>query len=638
MCGFAGILGTGGARPRLPEQQLLRKMANRIAHRGPDDAAEFIDDNLGFAHRRLSIIDLTTGGQPMCSADGQVAIVFNGEIFNYIELRRDLQRQGTTFRTTSDTEVILELYRTHGIECVNRLNGQFSIALWDRRSKTLHLIRDRIGICPLFYAIEPGQVVFGSEIKALLPALQHKPSISINSLDQVFTFWAPLSPNSIFEGVREVSPGQIITVADGDLSESRYWDWPVPDGVYSTAAEDDLAGELHDLLVDATCIRLRSDVPVGAYLSGGLDSSAIVSLILNHTDNQLRTFSLTFDDEDFDESSFQATLVGHAKVEHSELRVGQSQILENLEKTVWHTETPILRTAPVPMGLLSGHVQDSNYKVVLTGEGADEVLGGYDLFKEAKVRQFWARQPDSELRPLLLKRLYPYLRLPAGKDAEYLKMFFGQGIDFPGDPGFSHIPRWTTTAKAKRFFSGEARSELADNPVETYLSSLPEAVRKTDGFNRAQFIESKTLMGAYLLCSQGDRMLMMNSVEGRFPFLDHRVIEFASTLPPALKMKVLNEKYLLKKAVGKYLPASILRRHKQPYRSPGIDAAWSGAGSSLAADCLSRESLQSAGLFDANKVSHLQRKAATRGRLSTSESQAITGILTTQLVHHHFCQ
>lgn len=637
MCGFAGILEIGDKYSRSADQQLLRKMADTIIHRGPDDSAEYVDGPLGFAHRRLSIIDLETGNQPMVSSDGEVAIVFNGEIFNYIELRRELQQKGVRFRTTSDTEVVLELYRASGIGFVSRLNGQFSIAIWNRRDRTLYLVRDRIGICPLFYASEPDRFVFGSEVKALLPALRQKPTISAEGLSQVFTFWAPLSPNTIFEGIREVSPGEIVSVIDGVVSSTRYWDWPVGNGEFAQSSESELAEELHDLLVDAIRLRLRSDVPVGAYLSGGLDSSAIASLVLHSTDNRLRTFSLTFDDTEFDESGYQSELVDHAKVEHSQLRVGRSQILENLSKTIWHTETPILRTAPVPMGMLSGHVHDANFKVVLTGEGADEVFGGYDLFKETKVREFWARQPDSLVRPLLLKRLYPYLRLPAGKDAEYLKLFFGSGLDKPEKPGFSHIPRWTTTAKAQKFLSDEVLAEVDADPVGRYLDSLPDAVRHTDVLGRAQFIESKILMSSYLLCSQGDRMLMMNSVEGRFPFLDHRVIEFASTLPPKLKMKVLNEKYLLKQAVGRYLPDAIVRRHKQPYRAPDIDIM-STSDTSLVADCLSRDSLRASGLFDSEKVSRLQRKAAARANLSTSESQAITGILTTQLVHQHFCQ
>ncbi len=382
MCGFAGVLNISGQAPGQPDPQVLRRMGDQIVHRGPDAEGQYCDEDLGLFHRRLSIIDIEGGAQPMRSADDQVVLVFNGEIFNFIELRRDLQKEGVAFRTHSDTEVILELYRSRGIDFVNELNGQFSIALWDKSIKTLHLIRDRIGICPLFYTVERGQFIFGSEIKALIPALAAKPSISHRSLDQVLTFWAPISPNTIFDGINEVSPGQIVSVCDNSISTRRYWEWPVPLEGYSALCESDLVDELHSLLIDATQIRLRSDVPVGAYLSGGLDSSAIVSLILNHTDSSLRTFSLTFDDQAYDESAYQATLVDHAKVNHSQITVDRGSIGEDLQKTIWHTETPVLRSAPVPMGMLSKHVNESGYKVVMTGEGADDALGGDDIFKE----------------------------------------------------------------------------------------------------------------------------------------------------------------------------------------------------------------------------------------------------------------
>lgn len=637
MCGFAGILNLRTAADRPPEVPVLQKMASQIMHRGPDAAGHYADDELGFAHQRLSIIDIATGGQPMLSRDDDVVLVFNGEVFNFIELRRELERDGVVFRTKSDTEVVLELYLARGVGFVSKINGQFSIAIWDKRSRELHLIRDRIGICPLFYTVDNGRLIFGSEIKAMIPALSSRPSISLESLNQVFTFWAALSPNTIFEGIKEISPGHILTVSDGRVSHRQYWEWPVPTDGYSDRQESSLADQLHELLVDATQIRLRSDVPVGAYLSGGLDSSAIVSLILNHTTTDLRTFSLTFDDRAFDESGYQETLVNHARVCHSSLSVDNAEVGRNLRRTVWHAEAPILRTAPVPMGMLSGHVRDSGFKVVLTGEGADEVLGGYDIFKEAKVRQFWARQAGSKFRPLLLKRLYPYLALPKGKDAEYLKSFFGMGIDNPGDLGFSHLPRWVTTAKAKAFLSREAMSAMKQNVVAEYAHALPSQLSQTDSFNRAQYIESKTMMSGYLLCSQGDRMLMMNSVEGRFPFLDHRVIEFSSKLNPALKMKVLNEKYLLKKAVGKYLPRSIVERHKQPYRAPDVLGIGTDKADESISDSLRPENLAKSGLFDQKKVALLQKKAAKRGRLSTSESQAICGIITTQLVHEQFC-
>jgi asparagine synthase (glutamine-hydrolysing) len=277
-----------------------------------------------------------------------------------------------------------------------------------------------------------------------------------------------------------------------------------------------------------------------------------------------------------------------------------------------------------------------NYKVVLTGEGADEVLGGYDIFKEGKIRQFWAKHPESILRPKLLKRLYPYLDLSKSQTLIYLSDFFGDKLEQRHLPWFSHIPRWNTTARCKTFFSDELNARLRGDPIEVLSRSLPEHSGLWHSFNQAQYIEAKSLMGGYLLSSQGDRMLMASSVEGRFPYLDHRVIEFANRLPPALKMKVLNEKYLLKRSMRQYLPSSILRRHKQPYRAPNIPAFFGTRSPDYVQELLSRESLNESGYFNADKVGRLIAKI-NRGRIvSNTDNMALVGILSTQMWHHLF--
>lgn len=636
MCGFAGILNLEGSRHGTPAIPMLQRMAQSIEHRGPDAQGTYAHGDIGFAHRRLSIIDLVAGQQPMMSQDERVVLVFNGEIFNFIELRQDLLAKGHFFKTHSDTEVILHLYQRYGEDFVRYLNGQFSIALWDSSCRKLVLVRDRTGICPLFYSLDNGRLIFGSEVKALKPALSQGLKISTTSLDQIFTFWAPVSPNTIFENVFEVSPGHMLVVDPSGTKNVQYWDWDFS-ADYRTESEEQLIGELHDLLVDATKIRLRSDVPVGAYLSGGLDSSTIVALIHKYGNIPLRTFSLNFDQGAYDELDYQNYLVRHLKTEHSSLMVRPEDITSSLVDTIYHTETPILRTAPVPMGLLSGLVRKHGFKVVLTGEGADEVLGGYDIFKEAKVRQFWARNPDSAWRPLLLKRLYPYLTLPEGDKNVYLKRFFGQALDQPDLPYFSHMPRWLTTAKAKQFFTDELNAELRDGAMDTMLQSLPDKIKSYHPFNRAQYIESKTLMAGYLLNSQGDRMLTKNSVEGRFPFLDHRVIEFANRLPPKLKMKAMNEKYVLKKAMQPYLPAQILDRSKQPYRAPDVNTGANALLSDELQHYLSEPMLKSSGFFADKKVALLVKKAKKGRPLTTSESQALMGVLSTQIVYDKFC-
>lgn len=637
MCGLAGVFNLT-MHPK-PSNALLEKMISRLQHRGPDGYGYYSDADIGLAHARLSIIDIAGGKQPIHNEDQTVWVVFNGEIFNYIELREELKNKGHHFYTGTDTEVIVHLYEEYGKNFVRYLNGQFAIALWDRKTKTFILIRDRIGITPLFFTHQNGKVIFGSEIKAILPALDSLPKMNLAALDQLFTFWSPISPNTMFEGIEEVSPGEIIVFANQTMSRNKYWDWSYPvDGQYRLDPEDKLAEELKSLLVDATRIRLRSDVPVGAYLSGGLDSSVLISIIKNFTDTPLRTFSIGFDEKELDESGFQKELINYLEADHSRIQCSNENIAENFEQTIWHTEMPILRTAPIPMGMLSALVNQSGYKVVLTGEGADEVLGGYDIFKETKIRQFWAKNKDSNFRPYLLKRLYPYLDMSPGKSQVYLQKFFGAGLEHPDLSYFSHIPRWITTAKTKDFYSESTKSKLSNSAIDDIQSTFPAELMQWHPFNKAQYIESKSLMSGYLLCSQGDRMLMRNSVEGRFPFLDHRVIEFALQLHPKTKMKALNEKYILKKALGHYIPSSISQRHKQPYRAPDIPSFTVGKGKEIIADLLSEDKIKRYGYFDSAKVSLLLRKINAGRAIGFKDNMSFMGVISTQMWHYLFLE
>lgn len=639
MCGVAGLVALS-ARTQVSELD-VRRMLPALRHRGPDGSGVYLDPHgrIGLGHTRLSIIDLEGGAQPMANEDRTVWVSFNGEIFNYIELREILLKAGHRFSTHSDTEVIVHAYEQYGDEFVQHLNGQFAIALWDAHRQRLLLIRDRVGILPLFYTRQGERLLFASEIKALLPLLAEAPRISPAALDEIFTFWAPRSPHTLFEGIFEIPPGQRLVLEHGQVRESVYWDWRFPEqDDYLPGSDAELAERLYELLADATRIRLRADVPVGAYLSGGLDSSALVALIRRHSEAPLKTFSIGFEDKALDESAFQQQLVEHLGVEHHRVFCHNRDIAEDFPATVFHAETAILRTAPTPMRRLSGLVRASGYKVVLTGEGADEALGGYDLFKEAKIRQFWARHPRSEWRPLLLKVLYPYLETAGAQAKTYLRNFYGIGLDHPEQPGFSHLTRWFTTAQCKVFFSPELTAALREDAVAQLTGRLPPAFGRWHPFNRAQYLEAKTLLGGYLLCSQGDRMLMANSVEGRFPFLDHRVIEFANRLHPRLKMRALNEKFLLKQAMADHLPRPILERHKQPYRAPDIPAFFSAQLPAYVDDLLSEEKLRRYGYFDAKKVGFLMNKARRGSAIAYKDHMALVGILSTQLCHDHFIE
>lgn len=639
MCGICGITILSG-HGRVSQQE-LRRMSGQLRHRGPDGNGLYIDPSgrTGLGHTRLSIVDLAGGAQPLANEDETIWVSFNGEIFNYIELRVILEKAGHCFRTQSDTEVIVHAYEEYGDDFIQRFNGQFAIALWDSNQQRLLLVRDRVGIVPLFYTRQAERLLFASEIKALLPLLPTAPQLSPVALDEIFTFWSPRSPNTLFENIFEVPPGHMLIVEKERIRKTAYWDWQFPEnGGYLQGSVDELAERLYELLADATRIRLRADVPVGAYLSGGLDSSALVALIRNHSEAPLKTFSIGFEEQALDEGHFQQMMVDHLGVDHSRIFCRNADIATDFPATIFHTETTILRTAPTPMRRLSGLVRSADYKVVLTGEGADEVLGGYDLFKENKIRQFWARQPQSERRPLLLKRLYPYLESSGAQAQTYLRNFYGMGLEDQNQPGFSHLTRWFTTSQCKVFFSEDLKANLREDAADRLVAGLPAAFPRWHGFNRAQFLEAKTLMGSYLLCSQGDRMLMANSVEGRFPFLDHRVIEFANQLPPSLKMQGLNEKFLLKRAMAKHLPAGILKRFKQPYRAPDIPAFFPGITPAYVLELLDEKKLKEYGYFDVRKVGFLLNKARRGGNIAYKDNMALVGILSTQLWHYHFIE
>jgi asparagine synthase (glutamine-hydrolysing) len=637
VCGIAGFVNLD--RRAHPDDPSLRSMISQLRHRGPDGFGFFEQPGMGLAHARLSIIDLAGGHQPMHNEDRTVWVTFNGEIFNYLELRDELESAGHSFHTRSDTEVLVHAYEEYGDDFVHRLNGQFAFGIWDTTRGRLLLARDRVGILPLFYADRGGRLVFGSEIKALLPAIGCPERLSPAALDQVLTFWSALTPNTLFPGILEVSPGQLVVVEAGQITRRSYWHWQFPEpGEHVASDPRRLAEQLRELLIDATRLRLRSDVPVGAYLSGGLDSSVLTTIIRRHTDAPLRTFSIGFEERALDESPYQQALIEHLQADHSRIRCRNADVAKGFADSVWHAESVLIRAALVPMRLLSGLVRAQNYRVVLTGEGSDEVLGGYDLFKETKIRQFWARQPDSTMRPALLQRLYPYLDFSPSKARGFTEAFFGLGLSQPQAPFFSHLTRWTTTARCKEFFSSDVKAELRESATDQFHRVLPASFDRWHWFNRAQYLESTSLMAGYLLSSQGDRMLMSNSVEGRFPFLDHRVIEFARAIPPALLMKGLNEKYLLKRAFGAELPSAIVNRPKQPYRAPGIPAFFDGSWQDDVRELLSERVIRDYGYFDAPRVRRLVEKIEAGRAIGEKDNMALIAVLSTQILHHKFIE
>lgn len=637
VCGIAGraSLRNGPA----PHRRVLERALAAIPHRGPDELGIFIDDRVGLAHARLSIIDLASGQQPLGNEDDTMWIVFNGEIFNYLELRQELIALGHRFRTRSDTEVIVHAWEQWGVDALDRFNGQWAFALWDSRRGELVLSRDRVGVRPLYYAEHDGALTFGSEVKAIFAAAPELPrAFDPQGIDQCFTLWTMVAPLTAFAGVRELQPGHVRIYhlgppghdAEYGVEDHAYWSMRF-DGDFSGRL-DDAEQAVRTTLTRATELRmLRADVEVGCYLSGGLDSSLIATLGRQAKGRGFHTFSLRFADAEYDEGPYQRLMADALGAEHHEVMVTRRDIAEVFPKVCAHAERPILRTAPAPMYLLSKLVREHGIKVVLTGEGADEMFAGYDLFREGAVRRFWARAPHSTLRPRLLERLYPYLARSPVSQRAMTQAFFGRGLSEWQQPGFAHQLRWQTTAGIKRMFSEAMRQTSAPS----VLDDLPSDLAKWSYLAQDQYLEIRTLMSGYLLSAQGDRMLMANSVEGRFPFLDREVMELAGRLPDSFKLRGLDEKHVLKRLARGVLPEQIRNRSKQPYRAPDALAFIGADAPEWIADVLSPESLRAAGVFEPAAGTNLWEKCKARagvGQFSNVDNMALVGMISTQLV------
>ncbi len=644
MCGLAGIVcvGEGAEGPSIEQ---LSSMAGALVHRGPDEFGVFRDHRAGLAHARLSIIDIATGQQPLSNEDGSLWIAFNGEIYNYIELRAELLALGHKFVTQSDTEVIVHAYEEWGLQAFERFNGQWAVALWDTNQQELVLARDRYGICPLYVCEYQGKIFFASEIKAIFSADSSIPrEFDLPGLDQTFTFWSTVPPQSVFRGISEVIPGHALVFSGQRSVDHCYWrpQYPSSEATRFKGDLTEAVSALDSALEKATRLRLeRADVQVGCYLSGGLDSSVIAALGRRVKKDEFQTFSLRFADNEFDETQYQRQMVELLGTQHAELVVGREDVAEVFPDVVCHAERPILRTAPAPLFLLSKLVHDAGIKVVLTGEGADEMFAGYDIFREAKVRRFWAKQPNSEMRPRLLERLYPYLaRSPVAQRA-MARRFFGRNLSEWQEPGFSHEPRWETTSAVKRLYSAEVKAGIGEfSAKRSLLDTLPEEFSGWDYLSQDQYLETRTLLSGYLLSSQGDRMLSANSVEGRYPFLDSDVIALANSLPPSYKLRVLDEKHVLKRVSESLVPSRVRKRKKQPYRAPDAVSFVGSAAPAWVAELLSQSAIDEAGIFNSAAVQQLWKKCkkieAEPHRFSNTDNMALVGVLSTQLLYQQF--
>lgn len=636
MCGICGIINRKD-NPS-PQPSLIEGMISMLHHRGPDAAGYYRDNHACLGQSRLSIIDLESGSQPMADMDERLWLVFNGEIYNYLELKAELTALGYGFRTKSDTEVIIQAYREWGTDCFNKFNGQWALALWDPKEKELMLSRDRMGIRPLYYTTANNRFCFASEVKALFTLPEISREFDPKGIAQTFTFWSPVDPVTVFKGVYQLPAGNFAVLKKGQLSTKPYWQPEFP--IKGSEKNQDLkqnTERLRELLIDAAKLRFtRSDVPVGAYLSGGIDSSITAGIITRYTDTPLKTFSIRFKDSEFDEGSYQKEMVSRLGTDHESIAVGYGDIGTVFPDVIWHTERPILRTAPAPLYLLSRLVRESGYKVVVTGEGSDEVLGGYDLFKELKARMMLYRHPDSPIKERIFSHLYPWMERSPVKNPAFAAMFLGKGFDLD-DLGVSHRSRWDGGGRLLKMLDPAFMDGTLPAIDTKLLNTLPEGASQWDSLSLAQYLEFVTLLSGYILSAQGDRMLMANSVEGRFPFLDYRLVDFADSIPARHKILFLDEKYILKKAFPDIIPESILQRPKQPYRAPDAASFFQGEPDWVSY-VTSEDLINKAGIFQYDIVTKIAAKCRNRGgmNMSNTDNMRITSVLSTMLVYDQF--
>lgn len=640
MCGIAGYISRSGPA----ETEILRRMLSAISHRGPDRYGGFIEDSTALGSARLSIVDLQGGHQPVVSEDRQLALVFNGEIFNYRHLRAELAAHGVRFRTNSEVETLVHLYRVHEEGMFTRLYGQFAIAVWDKRKRRIVLGRDRVGIRPLFWHHQQDGFAFASEVKALA----QKPGIQIEldkqALVQTFRFWTVVGERTAFEGIRQVPPGHFLIYAKDKVKLERYWDRPSPNGSDTLNLPNEEAYvERFAEELDAAVTRQRmADVPIGCYLSGGIDSSVVAFLVQNQLrEKSLPTYSVTFSDSEYDESAAQKIMTDRFGFRHASVHVHAREIGEVFPEVVWHAETPLFRTAPAPLFLLSRKVHQDGLKVVMTGEGADEVLLGYDIFRETAIRRFWARRPDSAWRGDLFRRLYHYLpHYQNPRFFELVKDFYRPTLTKDESPHYAMAVRWANGRALEVYFDRDLRDfASAYCPVAELERWLPVEYGQMDDIDRAQSVEMQTLLANYLLSSQGDRMSMAHSVEGRYPYLDDEFISFANRLPRSIKLRGLKDKFILRCAFKNHLPAEVLSRPKVAYQAPDLKSFFhEGEMLGYVEELLSPRRIRESGLFDAERVAQLTAKgrAFNLARVGNRDNMAFTLILSTLLLEELF--
>ena len=597
MCGFCGIFDRSGDPI---DKVTLERMTTVLKHRGPDGDGHFWDREIALGHRRLSIIDVEGGAQPIGNEDGSLQVVFNGEIYNFVELRKELEGAGHTFTTRSDTEVIVHAYEQWGTDCVNRFNGMFAFAIWDKHKRELFLARDHLGIKPLYYTLIGDRLAFASEIKALLQVAGCPREIDLDALADLFTFRYVPSPKTLFRGIFKLPPGYLMRATKNEIEIRRFWSW-IP-RLITHWREEELIEEYQSLLEDAVRLQLRSDVPLGLFLSSGVDSGVLLAIMSNYSSRPVQTFTIGFEEgaktNEVEDAREAARRFG---ADHYSMMLSYKDYAFYFERYMNDLEEPVA-DEPAPAFYFLSKITRERVKVALTGQGADEPWAGYDRYLGVKLSTYYSRLPR-----LITDSFAPVIAKIPGR-MERMK----RGIESLGEPDIL-----TRFAKIYSFFSADMKAQLYKGTLKERFEAAPYGAMETlrrlqadvqhlDPLSQMLYIDTRANLPDDLLMV-ADKTSMANSLEVRVPFLDYRLVEFVESLPPSLKLKGMTGKYLLKKALTKWLPSKTIYRKKKGFAHPIAD--WLRTSMRpLVEDCLLSNNSSLSRYFDQDYMRQLYTK------------------------------
>jgi asparagine synthase (glutamine-hydrolysing) len=624
MCGIAGMFGPEETMSPDRRRGVVRQMCHVIEHRGPDDEGFYIDGGLAIGMRRLSIIDLFTGQQPISNEDRTIWIVFNGEIYNFKELREALIRRGHTFQTDTDTEVIVHLYEDEGERCVERLRGMFSFAIWDKRERKLFMARDRVGVKPLHYCLAGDTLVFASEIKSILQHPAVNRDVNLEAVSDFLTFGYVPDPASAFQGILKLMPGHTLTFKDGRLSTRCYWDFQYDQvGASEPAREESYYTErIRELIAESVKLRLVSDVPLGAFLSGGIDSSTVVAMMALEMDRPVKTFSIGFADSNFDELHYARITARHFNTEHHEFIV-TPDVCKIVEEIIWHHDEPFADVSSIPTYIVSKMARE-HVTVVLSGDGGDELFGGYDRYLIDRKREVFGRIPRFLRRNLLLRASRAIPQSTYGKN-------FLRNIALDPDARYVDSISYFDQDAKRNLLSLDVRRWLAGNDSSDEFRRLLAVPHSSERLDHLLYLDSKTYLPGDIL-TKVDRMSMAHSIEAREPLLDHKLIEFVQTIPASLKLRGMVGKHILKSAVRGLIPDEIIDRQKQGFGVP-IKRWFNNELRELLYDTLTDTRTQQRGYFNQKVIEEIVDE---HRRCRRDNSTHLWGLLTLELWHRAF--